>query len=512
MTQFDQILESLMGGLVTTASAGASRLKFDTGETKLTPLQTIYALMQCNPDLSQSHCDYCLSQSVISYQRCCRGKQGGVAQNPSCLFQWEIYPFYNSPPPPPSSPPSVSSSPPVSNSNNTRTAKDNRRIGTQTVIVVVVVSTTGFMAILAITCFLLRKRWKSKQEVKGGAAAPPLSAESLRFDLGTIRVATDNFSSENKLGRGGFGVVYKGKLKDGRDIAVKRLSKISKQGEIEFKNEVLLMARLQHRNLVRLLGFCLEMNERLLIYEFAPNSSLDHFIFHPVKRLLLDWNQRYKVIGGITRGIMYLHEDSQYRIIHYDLKTANILLDAKMNSKISDFGMARLFVEDQTQTNSRRIVGTFGYMAPEYAANGNFSVKSNVYSFGVIVLEIISGQKVYLSNGEEGDNLLTNAWKNWREGTALNFIDPILRDGSRSELLRCMQLGLLCVQENVARRPTMASVVLMLSSNSVSLQVPSKPAFLMHSISELESIASQSRRRSADFTVNEATISDFEPR
>ncbi|GLT32907.1 hypothetical protein SLA2020_075370 [Shorea laevis] len=479
MTQFDQIWESLMGGLVTTASAGTSRRKFDTGETKLTPLQTIYALMQCNPDLSQSHCDYCLSQSVLSYKSCCRGKQGGVAENPSCLFRWEIYPFYNSPPPPPSSPPPVSSSPPVSNSNNTRTAKDNRRIGTQTVIVVVVVSTTGFMAILAITCFLLRKRWKSKQEVKG---------------------------------QGGFGVVYKGKLKDGRHIAVKRLSKISKQGEIEFKNEVLLMARLQHRNLVRLLGFCLEMNERLLIYEFAPNSSLDHFIFHPVKRLLLDWNQRYKVIGGIARGILYLHEDSQYRIIHRDLKAANILLDAKMNSKISDFGMARLFVEDQTQANSRRIVGTFGYMAPEYVTNGNFSVKSDVYSFGVIVLEIISGQKVYLSNGEEGDNLLTNAWKNWMEGTALNFIDPILRDGSRSELLRCMQLGLLCVQENVARRPTMASVVLMLSSNSVSLQVPSKPAFLMYSITELESIASQSRRRSADFTVNEATISDFDPR
>ncbi|GLU23218.1 hypothetical protein SLE2022_392420 [Rubroshorea leprosula] len=449
LTQFDQIWESLLDGLVRNASAGTSRLKFATGEAN---------------------------------------------------------------------PPLVSSSPPpVSNSKNTTTAKDNRRIATQTLIIIVVVSTIGFMAILAITCSLLRKRWKSKQEVKG--VDDSISAESLRFDLGTLRVATDNFSSENNLGQGGFGVVYEGKLQNEQDIAVKRLSGNSKQGEIEFKNEVLLMARLQHRNLVRLLGFCCEGNERLLIYEFVPNSSLDHFIFHPVKRLLLDWNKRYKVIVGIARGILYLHEDSQYRIIHRDLKAANILLDEEMNPKISDFGMARLFAGDQTQANSSRIVGTFGYMAPEYVTKGNFSVKSDVYSFGVLVLEIISGQKVHLNNGEEEENLLTNAWKNWMEGTALNFIDPILRDGSRSEMLRCMQLGLLCVQENVARRPTMASVVLMLSSSTVSLQVPSKPAFLMDSITEPEyssfasaSVSVQSKRRSTDFTLNEVTISDFDPR
>ncbi|GLT30988.1 hypothetical protein SLA2020_057570 [Shorea laevis] len=510
LTQFDHIWESLMDGLVRNASAGTSRLKFATGETKLlTPFQTIYALTQCTPDLSQSDCDFCLRQCVLNFERCCHGKQGGGVQKPSCFFRWDLYPFYTPLPPPPSSPP------PVPNSNDTTTAKDNRRIATQTLIIIVVVSTIGFMEILAITCSLLRKRWKSKQEVKG--VDDSISAESLRFDLGTLRVATDNFSSENNLGQGGFGVVYKGKLQNEQDIAVKRLSRNSKQGEIEFKNEILLMARLRHRNLVRLLGFCWEGNERLLIYEFVPNSSLDHFIFHPVKRLLLDWNKRYKVIVGIARGILYLHEDSQYQIIHRDLKAANILLDEEMNPKISDFGMARLFAGDQTQANSSRIVGTFGYMALEYVTKGKFSIKSDVYSFGVLVLEIISGQKVHLSNGEEEENLLTNAWKNWMEGTALNFIDPILRDGSRSEMLRCMQLGLLCVQENVARRPTTASVVLKLSSSSVSLQVPSKPAFLMDSIIEPEysSFASafvQSKRRSVDFTLNEVTISDFDPR
>ncbi|GLT30985.1 hypothetical protein SLA2020_436770 [Shorea laevis] len=523
LTLFDQIWENLLVGLVRNASAGTSGPKFATGETKLPPFQTIYALVQCTPDLSQSDCDSCLGQAASDYQNCCHGKQGGGVLKPSCFFRWDLYLFYTPLPPPPSSPPPVSGSPPLaSNSNNTSTAKENRRISTQTVIIVVVVaSTIGSMAILAITCSLLRRRWKSKLEVTGvddtEGVDDSISAESLRFDVGTLRVATDNFSSKNKLGQGGFGVVYKGKFRDGQDIAVKRLSRNSEQGEIEFKNEVLLMAKLQHRNLVRLLGFCLEGNERLLIYEFAPNLSLDHFIFHPIKRLLLDWNKRYKVIEGIAKGILYLHEDSQYRIIHRDLKTANILLDAEMNPKISDFGMARLFVGDQTQANSSKIVGTFGYMAPEYVMHGNFSIKSDVYSFGVLVLEIISGQKVHLSNGEEDQNLLTNAWKNWMEGTALNFIDRILRDGSRSEMLRCMQLGLLCVQENVARRPTMASVVLMLSSSSVSLQVPSKPAFLMDSIIEPENssfayASIQSKRRSTDFTLNEVTISDFDLR
>ncbi|KAK1557554.1 hypothetical protein Q3G72_026881 [Acer saccharum] len=254
------------------------------------------------------------------------------------------------------------------------------------------------------------------------------TVESLQFNFSTIKVATNDFSNDNKLGQGGFGAVYKGILSDGRIIAVKRLASNSEQGELEFKNEILLVARLQHRNLVRLLGFCLEGSERLLIYEFVPNSSLDNFIFDSIKRLSLDWEKRYKIIGGIARGILYLHEDSRLRIIHRDLKASNILIDQDMNPKISDFGMARLFERDQTQADTGRVVGTFGYMAPEYVLHGNFSVKSDVFSFGVLVLEIISGQKnSSFHNGEETGDLLTFAWENWRVGTALNVIDPILR-------------------------------------------------------------------------------------
>ncbi|KAL3850838.1 hypothetical protein ACJIZ3_012720 [Penstemon smallii] len=233
--------------------------------------------------------------------------------------------------------------------------------------------------------------------------------ESQQYEFGKIRAATNDFTEANKLGQGGFGVVYKGKLLNDQEIAVKRLSRNSGQGNLEFKNEVMLLARLQHRNLVRLKGFSIEGTEKLLVYEFVENASLDNFIFDPAKRSYLDWDRCYKIISGIARGLLYLHEDSRLRIIHRDLKAGNVLLDGEMNPKIADFGMARLFVPDETQGNTSRIVGTYGYMAPEYAIHGQFSVKSDVFSFGVLVLEIISGQRNNnFRNGENIENLISS--------------------------------------------------------------------------------------------------------
>ncbi|XP_057962439.1 cysteine-rich receptor-like protein kinase 44 [Malania oleifera] len=465
--QFNRALGSLLNDLRAQAASGSSTLKFATGTVNVTDFQKIYALVQCTPDLTEFDCNNCLEDAISRAQQ---GKRGGRVIKPSCSLRFEALQFYNSTPeaPPPSSP---TSPPPQTGTTSTGGNGSNTA---RTVIIIVGSTVAAVILVILICCFFRRRRnWEKIETVD-----EIRSVESLQFDFGTIRVATDNFSNANKLGQGGFGAVYKGKLSSGQEIAVKRLSAGSGQGDLEFKNEVLLVAKLQHRNLVRLLGFCLEGTERLLIYEFVPNTSLDHFIFDPSKHFLLDWERRYKIIGGIARGLLYLHEDSRLRIIHRDLKASNILLDAEMNPKISDFGMARLFIVDQTQGNTNRIVGTYGYMAPEYAMHGHFSVKTDVFSFGVLILEIVSGQKNHcFRSGESIEDLLTYAWKNWREGTPLNLMDPTLRDGSRSEMTRCIHIGLLCVQENVADRPTMASVVLMLSSYSLTLPAPSEPAF-----------------------------------
>ncbi|XVE67274.1 hypothetical protein DITRI_Ditri08aG0147400 [Diplodiscus trichospermus] len=258
-----------------------------------------------------------------------------------------------------------------------------------------------FIVVAFLHCFLRKqRRGRKKRSALSFTTSPTHLEDSLNegnaelplFNLAIIAAATNNFSYDNRLGQGGFGPVYKGTL-NGKEIAVKRLSKSSGQGMEEFKNEVTFIAKLQHRNLVRILGCCIEKGEKMLIYEYMPNKSLDSFIFDERKRSLLDWAMRFEIICGITRGIVYLHQDSRLRIIHRDLKASNILLDANMNPKISDFGMARMFGGDQGEANTNRVVGTYGYMAPEYAMQGNFSIKSDVYSFGVLLLEIITGRR-----------------------------------------------------------------------------------------------------------------------
>uniref|UniRef100_A0A6N2KR84 non-specific serine/threonine protein kinase n=1 Tax=Salix viminalis TaxID=40686 RepID=A0A6N2KR84_SALVM len=298
------------------------------------------------------------------------------------------------------------------------------------------------------------------------------------YRVATIMAATNSFSAKNKLGQGGFGSVYKGKLPDGREVAVKRLSRTSRQGLVEFKNELILIAKLQHSNLVKLLGCCVEGEEKMLVYEYMPNKSLDSFIFDQSRRELLDWKKRFKIIEEIAQGLLYLHKYSRLRIIHRDLKASNILLNEDLSPKISDFGLARIFKINELKANTNRIVGTYGYMSPEYAMEGIFSVKSDAYSFGVLVLEIVSGRKNRsLLQIDPPLNLVGYAWELWKEGNQFELVDPTLRDScSEDQVLRCIHVGLLCVEDNVIDRPTMSDVLSMLTSDA-QLPLLKQPAF-----------------------------------
>ncbi|KAK4713233.1 hypothetical protein R3W88_019140 [Solanum pinnatisectum] len=316
------------------------------------------------------------------------------------------------------------------------------------------------------------------------------------FHLETILAATDNFSTANKLGQGGFGPVYKGIFAGEKEIAVKTLSSQSGQGIDEFKNEVTLIAKLQHRNLVRLLGYCINATEQILLYEYMPNKSLDTFIFDGTLCQLLDWKKRYDIILGIARGLSYLHHDSRLRIIHRDLKTSNILLDEEMNPKISDFGLARIVEGKVTEANTKKVVGTYGYMSPEYALDGLFSIKSDVFSFGVVVLEIISGRRnTGFYQSEEALNLLGYAWKLWTEKAEIQLMEKSsLELCKRSEAIKCINVALLCVQEDPNHRPNMSDVIVMLGGDGTNLPTPNRPAFVIRTHTSRTSSSSSDKK------------------
>jgi len=391
-----------------------------------------------------------------------------------------------------------------------RNAGNKGRPGVDAILAVALSVGTAVLAAAVIGGVLLYRRKANRKKT------PPGNDSSGEEDIGhvepnqlnllVLRAATNNFSEENKLGEGGFGQVFKGTLQDRQEIAVKRLSQNSKQGFPELKNELVLAQKLKHRNLVQLLGVSLQ-EEKLLVYEYMPNRSLDTFLLDPVRRQQLDWNRRFVIINGIARGLLYLHQEARLKVIHRDLKPSNVLLDADMNPKISDFGIARAFLGDQSKDITRRSVGTLGYMSPEYAYWGHVSTKSDMFSFGVILLEVVTGRRNNSAYDSVFDSVsvLSHVWDKWRAGLTAEVVDPLLAELGypESEVINCVEIGLLCVQENPADRPDASAVVLMLSSptsTSDDRRAPSRPAFAFSS--GLKSTASE----------NEVSISELQPR
>ncbi|CAL5025238.1 unnamed protein product [Urochloa decumbens] len=371
---------------------------------------------------------------------------------------------------------------------------------------------------IALVCICKFKgKWR-KKEIQNKLMLGYLTASSELEDTNAefpfvsfddIVAATDNFSDSNMLGRGGFGKVYKGMLEGGKEVAVKRLSQGSGQGIDEFRNEVVLLVKLQHRNLVRLLGCCIHEEEKLLIYEYLPNKSLDAFLFDTSRKHVLDWPTRFKIVKGVARGLLYLHQDSRLTIIHRDLKASNILLDTEMAPKISDFGMARIFGGNQQLANTTRVVGTYGYMSPEYVTRGAFSVKSDTYSFGVLLLEIVSGLKIISTKFiTDFPNLIAYTWRLWEDGNSMELVDSSVAENCPAhEVLRCIHVGLLCVQDNPNARPLMSSVVFMLENETTLLPAPKQPVYYAPRNNETEETW-----RNIEGSVNTSTITTLEGR
>ncbi|KAJ4789968.1 Cysteine-rich receptor-kinase-like protein [Rhynchospora pubera] len=462
-------LKTLFGRLITDASTSQNLLA--SGEENITATDKLYGLLQCTRDLNSTECSRCLN-AFVAYLLEVYGttiKPGLRLHGYSCFLRYEIYAFM------------PTDSPGGNKSNTSPTVTGGKKSHT-TLIAAVVACVAAFLIITAIFIWFQRK-WS---QVDGTKSTSPLinelqeikSLEFFIYDLTALSIATDDFSDKNNLGQGGFGAVYKGTLPNGQEVAVKRLSKSSTQGAAEFKNEVDLLVRLRHNNLVQLLGCCVSKDERMLCYEYLPNGSLDKTLFatDDVKSGWLNWTNRFKIIKGICRGLFYLHEESPLKIVHRDLKASNILLDRDMNPKISDFGLARLFDRDKTHTVTANVAGTFGYIAPEYSIRGTFSVKSDAYSFGILVLEIVTGRKNSSFPGSRYMTGVTNfVWKYWSEGKVEELKDPTLEEECIEEVRRCIHVALLCLQANPSNRPNMEAVAHMLSSSSIANLPPLPP-------------------------------------
>ncbi|XP_042438596.1 cysteine-rich receptor-like protein kinase 2 [Zingiber officinale] len=433
-----------------------------------------YVLANCWRTLNETTCKACLENASASAVLCLPWSEGRVL-NTGCFLRYSDTNFLN---------------PDKSGSHQRRS------------IIAMVVAVGSALIVVVVGILVAVRVWKQRKLKKRRGLNNSVSIEaglynnSLNFKYSTLEKATGGFSDSNKLGQGGFGTVYKGTLVDGREIAVKRLFFNNKHRIADFYNEVNIINSVEHKNLARLLGCSCSGPESLLVYEFLPNKSLDGFLFDPEKGKELNWQRRLGIITGTAEGLSYLHQDSKIKIIHRDIKASNILLDIKFRPKIADFGLARTFQDDKSHI-STAVAGTLGYMAPEYLAHGQLTEKADVFSFGVLMIELVTGKsnnrsKIDECFSESSESLLTQAWKHFQSGTIDEMIDPNILLGNyqdidtvKEEILRVFHVGLLCTQESPSLRP-LVSIALRMLCTDRELPAPTKPPFTDETTMELD--------------------------
>ncbi|KAI9100222.1 hypothetical protein K1719_024440 [Acacia pycnantha] len=415
--------------------------------------ETIYAFAQCVGTVTQSGCLDCL-KAVDSNMQICLPNSEGKAFDAGCFMRYSTTSFFPD--------------------NQTIDIIPLVKPGSSRNKGIIIGGVVGVLALVLILLALFSwiRRPKSPKRVPTGHITETSKLKGpMTYSYQDLKSATNNFSHENKLGEGGFGIVYKGTLRNGKVVAVKKLTcqHLSRMDE-EFEGEVKLINNVHHRNLVRLLGCCSKGHDRFLVYEYMKNNSLDKFLFGQ-KKGSLDWKQRFDIILGTAKGLAYLHEEFHICIIHRDIKINNILLDDNMQPRIADFGLARLLPEDKSHLTTN-FAGTLGYTAPEYIIHGQLSEKVDIYSYGVVVLEIISGRKceeLGVHGDDEGEFLLQKAWKLYERGLHIELVDNILdpTDYDEEEVKKIIEIGLLCTQASPAIRPSMSEVVVLLQNKGL---------------------------------------------
>jgi len=422
----------------------------------------VYAAAQCVETVGEGGCAQCLNVAVANIDGC-PPNSDGRAVDAGCFMRYSDKSFF-----------------PANSTVDLAVYLRSGKSSHKGAIIGGIIGGVAFLFLVGLLTLLLVRRSRKTKPRKGDILGATELQGPTSFYYHDLKAATNNFNEKSKLGEGGFGDVYKGLLKNGKTVAVKRLIVMeTSRAKADFESEVRLISNVHHRNLVRLLGCSRKGSEFLLVYEYMANGSLDKFLFGD-RRGTLNWRQRFNIIVGMARGLAYLHQEFHVCIIHRDIKSSNVLLDDDFQPKIADFGLARLLPDDHSHL-STKFAGTLGYTAPEYAIHGQLSEKVDTYSFGVVVLEILSGRKSNDTRLEpETQYLLEWAWKLYETDNLMALLDESLdpEEYRPDEVKRIMDIALLCTQSAVAARPMMSEVVVMLlTKNDPEIQ-PTRPTFI----------------------------------